>query len=749
MLGLVSAAVLAAVPSIVIEILFGRSYLGAAKAVRVLGLEAAGLGVLALMIYLHLARGSLDALYAWLGVAIATVGILLVHSSPVAIAVIMLISVAIATMFALVSAVHALLRDPIVDEMAVGARDLFGAALGQSSLDLSIVVPYYNPGDALSKHITSLVEVLDDSGFGFEVIAVSDGSTDGSPDTLENLFPSILTNIKLPKNLGKGQALRAGLLRGKGRYLGFIDADGDIPAIELIGIIEILRSSQPGIIYGSKRHPSSVVYYSKLRRIYSWGYQQLIKALFNISVTDTQTGLKVIRREVVAEVLPRMVEKRFAFDLEFFVVTNEMGYRRIIEVPVVIQRRFGSTIALGAVRDMLIDTLGIFYRLRVLSYYRWPHAKEVSRLSAVDLKDGAGELRILIFNWRDLKHPLAGGAEVYTDAVATEWVRMGHSVTLFCSHVDGEPNRDVAAAGYIIVRRGKRHLVYREAKKFWKAEGDRNFDLVIEEVNTRPFFCGRFIKGIPVIVLIYQIAREVWFYESALPIALLGRFFFEPWWLWKLRNQDIVTISESSRESIMRFGPNNVRLVPVGYRELELPIVEKEAAATLVFLGRLSSNKRPWHAIKAYKIVRRAMPEVRMWVIGDGPKRRMLERRSVEGVEFLGRISESEKLKRLCAAHLLVVTSVREGWGMVVTEAARAGTPSIGYDVPGLRDSLRLHGGLRVRPSPRTLASAVVDVIRGERTLFINDGVESKGIVRWSEVAESIIEPFSIFAEGM
>ena len=369
LLGLISAAILAAIPSIIIEILFGKSYLGAASAVRVLGLEAAGLGILALLIYLHLARESLASLYSWLGVGVASIGVVMVHSSPVAIALVMLISVAVATLFALGSAVHAFLRDPLIGEMDVGERNLFGAPSDGSSLDLSIVVPYYNPGDALSSHITSLIEVLGESGFEFEVIAVSDGSTDGSPDTLENLFPSVLTNIKLPMNSGKGQALRTGLSRGKGRYLGFIDADGDIPAMELIGIIEILKSSQPDIIHGSKRHPSSVVYYPKIRRIYSWGYQQLVKILFNISVTDTQTGLKVIRREVVADVLPRMVEKRFAFDLEFFVVARCIGYNSIIEVPVVIGRRFSSTVSLKSVKDMLVDTLGIFYRLRVLHYY--------------------------------------------------------------------------------------------------------------------------------------------------------------------------------------------------------------------------------------------------------------------------------------------------------------------------------------------------------------------------------------------
>jgi len=370
LLGLISALILLVVPSLVIEVLFGNSYLGAQSAARILGVEAAGLGILALLLYLHLARDSLASLYVWLGAIIAFVGIELFHESAVSVALVMLVSVAIATGVSLLAAIHALLRNPLMEEVDFVEKHLFGStAENQSDVDLSIVVPYYNPGAALSKHVSGLVEVLEASGLRFEIIAVSDGSTDGSPDTLTNLFPDLLKNTNLPKNSGKGQALRVGLMQGRGKYLGFIDADGDIPAIELLGIIEVIRGSDPDIITGSKRHPSSVVYYPKLRRVYSWGYQQLIRTLFRLSVTDTQTGLKVLRREVVREVLPRMVEKRFAFDLEFFVVAKRLGYQEIVEVPVVIQRRFASTISIKAVRGMVIDTFGIFYRLNVLRYY--------------------------------------------------------------------------------------------------------------------------------------------------------------------------------------------------------------------------------------------------------------------------------------------------------------------------------------------------------------------------------------------
>lgn len=348
-------------------------------------------------------------------------------------------------------------------------------------------------------------------------------------------------------------------------------------------------------------------------------------------------------------------------------------------------------------------------------------------------------MRILIYNWRDLKHPCAGGAEVYTDAVASEWVKMGHSVTLFCAHVEGEPAREVSSNGYQIVRKGSRHGVYREAKKFWTGEGSGSFDLVIDEVNTRPFFCTRFVGGTPTMVLIHQVAREVWFHESFVPVSLLGRYVLEPWWLWRLRNAKVVTVSNSSHRSLEQYGLRNVRVVPEGYREREVTIAEKETQPTLLFLGRLSANKRPDHAIKAFEIVKRTHPDAKLWVIGDGPERRKLERRAVDGVEFLGRVSESEKSKRLSSAQVLLVTSVREGWGMVVTEAAFAGTPAIGYNVDGLRDSLLAHGGGTVDPSPDLLAQEIIKFLSGDLKLPVSVGLKDGGVLLWRDVAEALL----------
>ena len=350
-------------------------------------------------------------------------------------------------------------------------------------------------------------------------------------------------------------------------------------------------------------------------------------------------------------------------------------------------------------------------------------------------------MRILIYNWRDLTHPKAGGAEVYTDSVARVWSNEGHEVTLFTSAVQDQPDDEVGEGGYRIVRRGGRLGVYREARRFWRREGRGNFDLVIDEVNTKPFGCPKWVKDVPVVALIHQVAREIWFHETWLPVALLGRFWLERHWLASYRDTTTVTVSTSSKQSLEAYGLRNVTIVPEGMdltpELLTSDPPEKEDTLTFAFVGRLSSNKRPHHALEAFKIVHRQFPEARLWVMGTGPMEAKLRRRAPEGVEFLGRVSDAEKRNRLSRVHALLVTSVREGWGLVVTEAAAVGTPSVGYTVPGLCDSISASDGLLSDPDPGALAE--VAIVSVSDLKIANYLPSTHGVKTWREVADQIL----------
>ena len=348
------------------------------------------------------------------------------------------------------------------------------------------------------------------------------------------------------------------------------------------------------------------------------------------------------------------------------------------------------------------------------------------------------KLRILIFNWRDLAHPLAGGAEVYTHRVAEEWIKMGHEVTLFCSSVAGKPERE-NLNGLKIIRRGGKHSVYREAKKYYKKEGQGKYDLVIDEVNTRPFGTPKWVNDTKVIALIHQVCREIWFYQVPLPIAIVGRYILEPYWLSKYRDVLTITVSDSSKKSLEVYGLREVVVVPEGFEKRDVIFLrEKAEVPTLVFVGRLSPNKRPIDAIKAFELLKRKEPNATLKLIGTGPMEKKIRRRLTPGIQLLGKLSEEEKTFHVSNAHALVVTSIREGWGLVVTEAALVGTISIAYDVPGLRDSVKSSNGVLCAPNVHSLYKELIHIF--------NDNFESKsltshpgGVEPWHKVAEMIL----------
>jgi glycosyltransferase involved in cell wall biosynthesis/O-antigen/teichoic acid export membrane protein len=751
-IGLAACAALTVMPSVVVDVLFGPKYAAAASVVGIIGLNSVFLGIIGVLTYFHVARRSAVALYSWAGVALTWVLVAVLHGGMTTIAVCML-----AASGAVLVAVSLPALAAVVRPVSRAAPQTDGAVeLPPAEIDLTLVIPFYNPGSRLASHVRAVVGVLRAEQVTFEVIAVSDGSTDGSPSSIAGIGQVRI--VELAKNQGKGAALRVGLAQGRGRYLGFIDCDGDIPARQLSHFLAAVRAGEPDVVLGAKSHPDSDVVFPPLRRLYSFGYQQLTRLLFWLPTRDTQTGIKLIRRETLAAVLPTMLEKRFAFDLELLVVARRMGYRNFVELPVQIVERFTTTISPKAVWRTLLDTLAIFYRLRVAHFYgpqlalasahseasrsasrSWSRADAPSLTArALASSEPAGRpLRILAYNWRDLAHPRAGGAEVYLQSVAREWVKHGHEVTVFCGAVAGRPAEEFID-GVRILRRGSRTGVYREARRYWRREGDSQYDHVVDCVNTRPFFCSRFVRNVPVVAVIHQVAREVWHYETPWPISVIGRYLLEPTWLRAYRDVPVVTVSESSRESLAEYGLRRVTVVPEGWEPAPPVPANKESVPTVVFLGRLSANKRPEHAIRAFSLTRRQLPEAQMWVIGSGPEEARLRKMAGPGVTFLGRVPEEEKRERLGRAHALVATSVREGWGLVVTEAAASGTVAIGYDVAGLRDSIGASGGTLTRADPASLAVGLVRLLSSVAGGY-GPQARPAGVVPWAEVAAAIL----------
>ena len=238
---------------------------------------------------------------------------------------------------------------------------------------LSVVVPVFNGGPEIVANVEAIRDaVATPLGIdAIEVIVVSDGSIDG---TAERLLEQDLAGVRVihyDRNLGKGYAVKAGSLAATGDWVGLCDSDLDLDPAALPEYLEVARRERLDIAVGSKRHPDSVVDYPRSRLIGSWGYQGLIRVLFGLHVRDTQVGLKVFSREVADEVMPLLLVKRFAFDLELLAVSTALGHGRIREMPITLDYRFtGSGVRSRAVVRALWDTAAVFYRLRILRTYQ-------------------------------------------------------------------------------------------------------------------------------------------------------------------------------------------------------------------------------------------------------------------------------------------------------------------------------------------------------------------------------------------
>lgn len=243
---------------------------------------------------------------------------------------------------------------------------------------LSVIIPAYRQEKTIAQDLKRIQEVLGGLRYDYEMICVVDGEVDKTREQAEKVANEKIKVVGYKENHGKGYAIRYGMVRSSGDYVLFIDAGMEIDPNGISMLLEHLEWYNADIIVGSKLHPASKVHYSLSRRILSFGYRLLVRFFTGLRVSDTQAGIKIFRREVLADTLPRLMVKRFAFDLEMLSVAHYLGYKRIFEAPIELDYTFAplsNAATWRGIKDMLIDTLAIFYRLHILHYYDDKNAK--------------------------------------------------------------------------------------------------------------------------------------------------------------------------------------------------------------------------------------------------------------------------------------------------------------------------------------------------------------------------------------
>lgn len=261
---------------------------------------------------------------------------------------------------------------------------------------LSVIIPAYKQEKTIVRDVNNIMKALDELRYKYEIIVVVDGILDNTLDNVSKIQSKKLKILAYEKNQGKGLAVRYGMMHAKGNIIGFIDAGMDIHPTGFTMLLNHMEWYNADVIVGSKLHPVSKVNYPMYRTILSMGYRLMTATLFGFKVRDSQVGLKFFKRKVIRDVLPRLLVKRYAFDIEVLAVAYALGYKRIFEAPVDIKFKtptgISSRTLVKIVSLMVWDTLAVFYRLKVIKYY---YKKRVRQKFQLQKKRATGIIALI------------------------------------------------------------------------------------------------------------------------------------------------------------------------------------------------------------------------------------------------------------------------------------------------------------------------------------------------------------------
>ena len=312
-------------------------------------------------------------------------------------------------------------------------------------------------------------------------------------------------------------------------------------------------------------------------------------------------------------------------------------------------------------------------------------------------------MNILVFSWRGPRHPHAGGAEYVTQKHAKAWVKAGHDVTLFTSHFRGAKIKETIDDVQVI-RKGSEVFGVQIAAFTWYLVGKhKQFDLVIDQFHGIPFFTPLYVRTRK-LAFIHEVAKEVWKYNPwPKPFNLLPYIvgtFFEPF-IFKVIYKKIqfMTVSESTKDDLSGWSipKRNITVIHNGmdstYALKKMP--EKSIKKTVTYLGALSEDKGVFDTVYAFSEIIRKDEDWQLWIVGkssvdiDRRLKELVNNLNIKNkVKLWGFVSDKRKFELLAQSSYLINPSIREGWGLVNIEANSVGVPVIGYNVPGMRDSV-------------------------------------------------------------
>jgi glycosyltransferase involved in cell wall biosynthesis len=303
---------------------------------------------------------------------------------------------------------------------------------------------------------------------------------------------------------------------------------------------------------------------------------------------------------------------------------------------------------------------------------------------------------ILIFNWRDIENPNAGGAEVVLHETAKRLAK-NNNVTLLTSGFSNCKNQ-ITIDGIDIFRVGNRFSVYYESYKLYKNKFKGKVDIVVDSVNTIPFWTPKYVVE-PVVPFIFQMTKDVYYEVFPYPLAFMAAH-LEPLLFHPYKKCNTIVMSESIRDELGENGfvKESLHVVEPGIdHEKGLGPGPKTDYPTIIYMNRIVKYKRPDHAVVAFAAIRDKVPDARLIICGfrntnpfeDYVKKMISDLDLSNSVDLMGFVRGNEKLELLRSSWVHILPSIREGWGLSISEASACGTPTIGYNTVGVKDSVK------------------------------------------------------------
>jgi len=364
-------------------------------------------------------------------------------------------------------------------------------------------------------------------------------------------------------------------------------------------------------------------------------------------------------------------------------------------------------------------------------------------------------LKILWLNHRDPRHPQAGGSEVHLWEVSKRIASYGHEVTIFSEKFDGAPAHEMLG-DVEVYRAGGRSSVYPHVLWKYLRRFKRRCDLVVDDMaHAVPWFTPLYVKE-PIVAVVHHIHREILDLELPFPYSRIA-YMAEQSIPKIYRNIPFITVSESTKSDLVNLGIPSV-MIKVAYLGIDHdryePEWENKASYPYVLcLGRIKRYKNLDQILETVKLVAEEVSGVKLSIAGKGDEdvikdlEGSIRKMGLEStVEFHGEIKEEEKVKMLQKAWVCVTASRREGWGITVVEAAACGTPTVAYDVKGLRDSIinGETGLLAPYGDKESLSKLITDVLTDDllRRRLSQRAVNWSKRFDWDETAKQTLEIF-------